>query len=221
MSVYPVTGGVLGAAIGLLLAAASPLAAQSMFAAAPEPRHEERSQADPSAPQATPPVGPSAEALAADVLGLRRFRLDPGFAAGVPVGEFGNNASAAYGGAIDLGVGLGRTPIFVGAALDYLRYGTETRRIALFPALPDVLSDVDTTNNLFRAHALVRVQPRTGRASGPTQRGCWGSATPTPAPASIWATTPTRRPRTSATTRRASGAEAGSRSCCSRDARRG
>ena len=53
--------------------------------------------------------------------------------------------------------------MFVGAALDYLRYGTETRHIALFPALPDVLSDVDTTNNIFRAHALVRVQPRTGR----------------------------------------------------------
>ena len=33
----------------------------------------------------------------------------------------------------------------------------------LFPALPEVLSDVDTTNNIFQAHALVRVQPRTGR----------------------------------------------------------
>lgn len=163
MIMEPVTRGVLGVAICLLLAAASPLAAQSLFSAAPEPRHEERSQADPSVTQATPPVGPAAEALAADVLGLRRFRLDPGFAAGVPVGEFGNNAGAGYGGAIDLGVGLGGTPVFVGAALDYLRYGTETRHVALFPALPDVLSDVDTTNNLFRAHALVRVQPRTGR----------------------------------------------------------
>ena len=163
MSVDPVTRGVLGLACGLLLAAASPLAAQSTFSAAPEPRSEERSQADPSVPQAAPPSGPSAEALAADVLGLRRFRLDPGFAAGVPVGAFGDNAGAGYGGSIDLGVGIGRTPVFVGAAFDYLRYGTETRRIALFPALPDVLSDVDTTNNIFRAHALVRVQPRTGR----------------------------------------------------------
>ena len=51
----------------------------------------------------------------------------------------------------------------MGAAFDYLLYGTETRRIALFPAVPEVFSDVGTTNNLIRTHALVRVQPPTGR----------------------------------------------------------
>ena len=51
----------------------------------------------------------------------------------------------------------------MGAAFDYLLYGTETRRLALFPAVPEVFSDVGTTNNLIRTHALVRVQSPAGR----------------------------------------------------------
>ena len=53
----------------------------------------------------------------------------------------------------------------VGAALAHLRYGTETRHVALFNTVPEVVSDVNTSNNVFWTHALVRVQPRTGSAS--------------------------------------------------------
>ena len=148
-------------ACGLLLAGPLPAASQLPSSTA-EPRQEERSESGPSAPAARPDAQ-LLESLAAGVLELRRFRFDPGFAVGLPVGAFGDNTGASFGGALDFGVGLGRTPVSVGAAIDYLRYGTETRHLALFPALPEVVSDVDTINYVFRTHALVRVQPRTGR----------------------------------------------------------
>ena len=162
MRMDPVTRAVVVIACGLWLAGTSPAAAQTAPAGPPGPPQEERSQADPAA-QVAPLVTQSPESLTAAIPGLPRFRLDPGFAVGVPVGAFGDNVGPSFGGAIDFGVGLGQTPVSVGAAFDYLRYGTETRHIALFPALPEVVSDVSTTNNIFRAHALVRVQPRTGR----------------------------------------------------------
>ena len=162
MDLVPFTRGVAVGACGLLLAAPLPAASQVQSSGAAEPRQEERSETRPSAPAARLETQ-LPESLAADVLGLRRFRFDPGFAVGVPVGAFGDNTGASFGAALDFGVGLGRTPFSVGAAIDYLRYGTETRHIALFPALPEVVSDVDTINYVFRTHALVRVQPRTGR----------------------------------------------------------
>jgi len=158
----PVTRAVVVIACGLWLAGTSAAAAQTAPGGPLAPPQEERLQTGPSAP-AAPPVVQPAESLPADVLGLRRFRLDPGFAVGVPVGAFGDNVGPSFGGGIDFSVGLGQTPVSVGAAFDYLRYGTETRHIALFPALPEVVSNVSTTNNIFRAHTLVRVQPRTGR----------------------------------------------------------
>ncbi len=73
------------------------------------------------------------------------------------------SARTSPGAAVDFTVRVGQTPISVGAALDYLRYGTETRRLSVFPSVPEVLNDVNTTNNFIRTHALVRVQPRAGR----------------------------------------------------------
>jgi hypothetical protein len=99
----------------------------------------------------------------AEVPGLLRFQFIPKFMTGVPIGGFGNKIGSTPGGGVDLTARVGQTPVAVGVAFDYLLYGTETRRIALHPAVPDVTSDVDTTNNLFRTHALVRVQPLAGR----------------------------------------------------------
>ena len=94
---------------------------------------------------------------------MLRFQLSPKFLTGVPVGLFGNNVGTSPGAAVDFTVRVGQTPISVGAAFDYLRYGTETRRLSVFPSVPEVLNDVNTTNNFIRTHALVRVQPRAGR----------------------------------------------------------
>ena len=155
MRMHPATRGaaVTISACGLWLAGASPAAAQTA------PGVPQELRADPSAPAAAQfPEPPAAEAPR-----LRRFRLEPRFAAGVPVGAFGDNVGTSFGGGLDFSVRLGDTPVSVGAAVKYLRYGTETRHVALFTNVPEVLSDVNTHNSVVWAHALVRVQPRTGR----------------------------------------------------------
>ena len=149
MRMDPAARGVLSIACGLWLAGTTPAAAQTAPAGPPAAPPQALVPADPSVPVEAP--------------SLRRFRFDPKFAAGVPVGTFGDNVGASFGGSVDFSVRLGDTPVSVGAALDYLRYGTETRRVALFATLPEVVSDVNTSNNVFWTHALVRVQPRTGR----------------------------------------------------------
>ena len=92
-----------------------------------------------------------------------RFQFSSKFLAGVPVGPFGKKVGASPGVAVDFTARVGQTPVSVGAAFDYLLYGTETRRIALFPVVPEVFSNVGTTNNLIRTHALVRFQSPAGR----------------------------------------------------------
>ena len=94
---------------------------------------------------------------------LLRFQFSPKFLVGVPVGPFGEKVGASPGVAVDFAARVGQSPVSVGAAFDYLLYGKETRSIALFPTVPEVFSDVRTTNNLIRTHALVRVQPPAGR----------------------------------------------------------
>ena len=106
---------------------------------------------------------PGSGSSVAEAYGRLRFQFTPKLLTGVPIGRFGNRTGTSPGGAVDFAARVGPTPVFVGVALGYLRYGTETRRIALYPAVPEVFSDVDTTNNLFRSHALVRFRPSTGR----------------------------------------------------------
>ena len=158
MRIDPATRGVVVIiACGPWLAGTSPAAGQTATGTPPAPMQELR-------------TGPSASAAAqfpesppADAPGLRRFRLEPRFAAGVPVGTFGDNVGASFGGGVDFSVRLGDTPVSVGAALEYLRYGTETRRVVVFTGPPEVVSDISTSNNVYWTHALVRVQPRRGR----------------------------------------------------------
>ena len=121
----------------------------------------ETASAGPYSPpvEQTPGVGSSV----AEASGRLRFQFTPKFLTAVPIGRFGSRIGPTPGGAVDFTVRVGQTPVFIGMALDYLHYGTETRRIALYPAVPEVFSNVDTTNNLFQNHALVRFQPSTGR----------------------------------------------------------
>ena len=148
--------GVAVLAAWVLLACASSAGAQPAVGPAVETAS--------ASPQAPPPEQlPGPGSSVAEVPGLLRFQFIPKFLTGVPIGGFGNKIGTSPGGAVDFTARVGQTPVFVGAAFDYLTYGAETRRIALFPDVPEVLSDVDTNNNLFRSHALVRLQPSTGR----------------------------------------------------------
>ena len=148
--------GVAGLAAAVLLAYASSAGAQPAVGPAAE-----RASASPQVPPPEQLPGPGSSV--AEVPGLLRFQFTPKFLTGVPIGRFGNRIGTSPGAALDFTARVGRTPVFVGAALDILHYGRETRRIALFPAVPEVFSDVDTTNRLFRTHALLRFQPVTGR----------------------------------------------------------
>ena len=148
--------GVVLLAAAVLLAYASSVGAQPAVGAAAETAS--------AGPQVSPPEQlPGPGSSVADVPGLLRFQFTPKFLTGVPIGTFGNKIGTSPGGAVDFTARVGRTPVFVGAALDILHYGRETRRIAPFPAIPEVFSNVDTTNRLFRTHALLRFQPVTGR----------------------------------------------------------
>ena len=148
-------GGLAGCA---LLAAGSPAAAQPAISPAPV---QEVGQPAPPAP---PGVGPTA---------FRRFRFAARPLGGIPVGDFGDRAGTSPGVSFDFVSHVGRTPIAVGAGLGYFMYGKETRRVSLVPAVPEVLTDVNTTNNLLLTHALVRVQPQAGRVR-PYVEGLFG-----------------------------------------------
>ena len=94
---------------------------------------------------------------------LRRFRFGAKPLGGIPVGDFGDRAGTSPGVGFDFTSRVGQTPIAVGGEFGYFMYGKETRRLSLVSAVPEVLTDVNTTNNLLQTHALVRVQPQTGR----------------------------------------------------------
>lgn len=138
-------GGLAGCA---LLAAGSPAAAQPAISPAPV---QEVGQPAPPAPLG---AGPTA---------FQRFRFAARPLGGVPVGDFGDRVGTSPGLGLDFTGRIGRTPVAVGAELGYLQYGKETRRLSLTPAVPEVLTDVNTTNHFLQTHALVRVQPQTGR----------------------------------------------------------
>ena len=137
-------GGLAGC---LLLASASSAVGQPVPPAAP-------AAAVQPAPPAPPGAGPTA---------FRRFRLAARPLGGIPVGEFGDRVGTSPGMGLDFTGRIGRAPIAVGAELGYLQYGKETRRLSLVPAVPEVLTDVNTTNHLLQTHALIRLQPLTGR----------------------------------------------------------
>lgn len=143
-----ITGCIGGLAGCALLAAGSPAAAQPAISPAPV---QEVGQPAPPAP---PGAGPTA---------FRRFRFAARPLGGIPMGDFGDRAGTSPGVGLDFTGRIGRTPIAVGAELGYLQYGKETRRLSLTPAVPEVLTDVNTTNHFLQTHALVRVQPQTGR----------------------------------------------------------
>ena len=132
MKIESVVRAAAAIACGFSLAGTSPATAQTTLA-------------NPAAP----PELPLRTESVADAPWLPRFQLGPRFVVGVPVGAFGDNVGTSPGATVDFRVRLGRTPVSVGAEFGYLLYGSETRRIALFPTVPEVLSDVGTTNNII------------------------------------------------------------------------
>lgn len=94
---------------------------------------------------------------------------------GLPQGEFGDQVDA--GGGLNLYAGLqdARSPVAVGVNLGFLIYGIERRSEPFSTTIPDVTVDVQTTNNIFLGHLVLRVQPPGDRAAlAPYLNGYFG-----------------------------------------------
>jgi len=88
------------------------------------------------------------------------FQAGINFSPGFPQDEFNENVD-------NIGLGLSghlcynipRSLIFAGASFGFLIYGRETRKEPLSTTIPDVVVNVETTNNILLGHLLLRVQP--------------------------------------------------------------
>lgn len=86
-----------------------------------------------------------------------------GFLVGIPQGEFRDNVSnPGFGLNIFGGLGIGRTPVVLGLDAGFLIYGRERRREPFSNTIPDVTVEVETTNNIFQSHFVLRLQPPEG-----------------------------------------------------------
>ncbi|OGU70669.1 MAG: hypothetical protein A2V93_01555 [Ignavibacteria bacterium RBG_16_34_14] len=87
------------------------------------------------------------------------------FTLAFPQGEFKDNIDRlGFGGSLqflffDPKPGL---PVSFGINFGYLNYGSETRREPFSPNIPDVVVDVDRTNNLVNFHVLFQIIPYSG-----------------------------------------------------------
>lgn len=98
--------------------------------------------------------------LAAIAMAEPRFQTGVVFSSGFPQGEFAQNVShAGLGVTWDFYYTLPHGPVSVGTSLGFLTYGSQSRGEILSPTIPDVVVDVDTTNNILLTHFFVRYQP--------------------------------------------------------------
>lgn len=85
------------------------------------------------------------------------------FLIGLPQNEFRTSVDeVGYGLAGHYGRFIGNSPIMIGVDVEYLNYGTEKRDEPLSETIPDVIVEVETTNNILMLHGFARVQPQRG-----------------------------------------------------------
>lgn len=94
-----------------------------------------------------------------------RVQAGVGVLVGAPTGDFGTNVGGAGGISGHLDVSLGDSIVSVGGEGAFLLYGSESRKIDLREAIPDLpaVVTVTTDNQMVLVHGRVRVQPRWGR----------------------------------------------------------
>lgn len=96
-------------------------------------------------------------------LSAQDFQVALNFLVGQPQDEFQENVE-------DLGFGLGgmfayrpgNGPLMIGADLEFVIYGSETRQEPFSLTIPDVTVEVETSNNILLLHALARLQGNRG-----------------------------------------------------------
>jgi hypothetical protein len=111
----------------------------------------------PAAAQAPPTTPPPKQT---------RVQVSVGVPVGFASGEFGDNVDSAAGISASLDVSLGGSIVSVGGEFSHLWYGTESRKVDLGPAIPELAGTfvtVTTDNAMLLVHGRVRVQPHRGR----------------------------------------------------------
>ncbi|MBD3163437.1 MAG: hypothetical protein GF346_13175 [Candidatus Eisenbacteria bacterium] len=89
---------------------------------------------------------------------------DLGLAIGVPQGDLADEIEdPGAGGQLVFGIGSRSMPIFVGANLGWMSYGSDSREERFSPDIPEVQVEVKTSNNILYGHLLLRMQPPSGR----------------------------------------------------------
>ena len=87
------------------------------------------------------------------------------FIMGWPQGELNNHIADPAIGANAIGlISFRNYPFSLGLDLALVTYGYESREALLGPEIPEVIVDVETLNNIFLSHAVLRLQPPTGYA---------------------------------------------------------
>ena len=85
--------------------------------------------------------------------------FDIDLALGLPQGEFSEHVTnPGFGGTLFGGIGLGGTPLVVGLTGTFLVYGIERRRVPFSLTVPDVTVEVETRNNIFSGHLVLRLR---------------------------------------------------------------
>lgn len=97
---------------------------------------------------------------AAAAVAQPKFETGVVFSSGFPQGDFAQNVShAGLGVTWDFYYRISRSPFSIGASTGFLIYGSQSRAEILSPTIPDVVVDVDTTNNILLTHLLLRYEP--------------------------------------------------------------
>lgn len=104
------------------------------------------------------------------------FQAGINFALGFPQTEFKENVdNTGLGLSGHFCYNLSQTPLSIGASFGFLIYGRATRKEPLSTTIPDVIVNVETTNNILLGHLLLRIQPPTqSRIIRPYVEGLFG-----------------------------------------------
>ncbi len=82
---------------------------------------------------------------------------------GQPQNEFQDNVEdLGFGLGGNFGYHFGSSPIMLGTEIQYMIYGSQTRRVPFSETIPDVTVEVETSNNILLFHLLARLQSPTG-----------------------------------------------------------
>lgn len=101
--------------------------------------------------------------LTAPAIHAQHLQASINFLLGQPQNEFQDNVEdLGFGLGGNFGYHFGTSPIMIGAEVQYMIYGSQTRREPFNDNIPDVTVEVETSNNILLFHALARLQSPSG-----------------------------------------------------------